>query len=517
MSDGLFTVALDFGDVFDGTPLWLRVSVRPAGVGNYTVLSPRQALTPAPYAIYAAQVGAHGHWGEEWSGSGTGLTLSGGSVGVSATGTSYGVYAGSPEGHGVYAEATAATGSTYGVYGLSASTSGRGVYGRANAGSGSTYGVYGLSQSAEGIGVYGRASRTTGTTYGVMGESASTTGRGVWGWATATTGETRGVFGRSRSDEGMGVFGYADSDTGTTYGVHGRSDSETGRGVWGWATATTGYTRGVFGRVRSDQGRGVYGYADSQTGLTYGVYGRSESNWGLGVFGLASDTTGTGETYGVMGQSRSPTGVGVSGFATASTGKNYGVMGITSSDDGYAGFFVGDVEVQGNLTKSGGWFKIDHPLDPENKYLYHSFVESPDMKNIYDGVVTLDARGEAVVELPEWFEALNRDFRYQLTPIGASMPGLYIAQEVQDNQFAIGGGVAGARVSWLVTGIRHDPWAEQNRIPIEQDKPTDEQGTYLYPEGYGQPQEMGLDYQRDAHLFDEALEAIEPPLAGSGE
>jgi hypothetical protein len=45
------------------------------------------------------------------------------------------------------------------------------------------------------------------------------------------------------------------------------------------------------------------------------------------------------------------------------------------------------------------FFRIDHPLDPANKYLNHSAVESPDMKNIYDGVVTLDADGEAVVEL----------------------------------------------------------------------------------------------------------------------
>ena len=40
------------------------------------------------------------------------------------------------------------------------------------------------------------------------------------------------------------------------------------------------------------------------------------------------------------------------------------------------------------------------------------------MMNIYNGNVITDANGEAVVALPEWFEALNRDFRYQLTVIG---------------------------------------------------------------------------------------------------
>ena len=57
-------------------------------------------------------------------------------------------------------------------------------------------------------------------------------------------------------------------------------------------------------------------------------------------------------------------------------------------------------------------------LDPANKYLYHSFVESPDMMNVYNGNVVTDKRGMATVVLPEYFEALNSDFRYQLTVIG---------------------------------------------------------------------------------------------------
>src|SRR4029077_13612543 len=96
-----------------------------------------------------------------------------------------------------------------------------------------------------------------------------------------------------------------------------------------------------------------------------------------------------------------------------------GVWGISSS--GVAGQFSGNVKVTGTLSKGGGSFKIDHPLDPENKYLYHSFVESPDMKNIYDGVVTTDGGGNACIDLPEWFGVLNRDFRYQLTVVDPSM------------------------------------------------------------------------------------------------
>jgi hypothetical protein len=159
------------------------------------------------------------------------------------------------------------------------------------------------------------------------------------------------------------------------------------------------------------------------------------------------------------------------------------------STTGWAGFFQGDVTIWGTLSKNAGAFKIDHPLDPDNKYLYHSFVESPDMKNIYDGMVTLDERGRAVVKLPDWFGALNRDFRYQLTCVGGFAP-VYIAEEIADNRFTIAGGTPGLKVSWQVTGIRQDPYAEQHRIPVEEDKPLEERGTYLYPEGYGLPATM---------------------------
>src|SRR6185295_5871012 len=143
---------------------------------------------------------------------------------------------------------------------------------------------------------------------------------------------------------------------------------------------------------------------------------------------------------------------------------------------------LGNMTVTGTLSKGAGSFKIDHPLDPANKYLYHSFVESPDMMNIYNGIVTLDRRGQAVVTMPDWFEALNQDFRYQLTSIGAPGPNLYIAKKIISNTFKIAGGKPGSEVSWQITGIRHDAYADANRIPIEQTKPAREQGTYLHPE-----------------------------------
>ncbi|MCE5185778.1 MAG: hypothetical protein LLF76_06600, partial [Planctomycetaceae bacterium] len=53
--DGYFAAVLDFGDVFGSEARWLEIAVRPAGDGQYTTLSPRQRLTPAPQAAYAAR------------------------------------------------------------------------------------------------------------------------------------------------------------------------------------------------------------------------------------------------------------------------------------------------------------------------------------------------------------------------------------------------------------------------------------------------------------------------------
>jgi hypothetical protein len=117
------------------------------------------------------------------------------------------------------------------------------------------------------------------------------------------------------------------------------------------------------------------------------------------------------------------------------------------------------------------------------------------MKNIYDGVVRLDANGEATATLPDYFEALNRDFCYQLTPIGASSPNLHIAEEIRENRFKIAGGKADTKVSWQVTGTRHDSFAEQHRIPVEEEKPSQERGKFLHPEEHAQPESMGIDFE----------------------
>jgi hypothetical protein len=195
---------------------------------------------------------------------------------------------------------------------------------------------------------------------------------------------------------------------------------------------------------------------------------------------------------GVIGQTLSPGGAG--GAFTNLSGSGLVLQGMAGTgfksvftvDAKGNGFFAGNLNVTGKLTKGSGSFKIDHPLDPANKYLSHSFVESPDMMNVYNGNITTDRHGVATVTLPDYFEALNADFRYQLTVIGQFAQAI-VKREIENNRFTIKTNRPSVKVSWQVTGIRHDAYADAYRIPTEEDKATAEQGYYLHPEVFGQP------------------------------
>jgi hypothetical protein len=152
----------------------------------------------------------------------------------------------------------------------------------------------------------------------------------------------------------------------------------------------------------------------------------------------------------------------------------------------------GNVHVLGVFTAGNKEFLIDHPLDPENYYLVHHCPESAEPHVYYSGTVVLDAAGEAWVQLPHYFEAIARDPRYTLTPVGAPMPNLHVAVEIQGNRFKIAGGVPGKRVSWRVEAIRNDPYMRYHGYQDEVPKPEEERGTYLHPELYGQPMERSV-------------------------
>jgi hypothetical protein len=131
-----------------------------------------------------------------------------------------------------------------------------------------------------------------------------------------------------------------------------------------------------------------------------------------------------------------------------------------------------DLRVVRNLRVDGTkQFYIDHPLDPENYYLVHYCAESAEPHVYYSGTVVLDAAGEAWVQLPHYFEAIARDPRYTLTPVGAPMPNLHVAVEIQGNRFKIAGGVPGKRVSWRVEAIRNDPYMRYYGYQDEVPKP----------------------------------------------
>ena len=304
-------------------------------------------------------------------------------------------------------------------------------------------------------------------------------------------------------------------------GTGGDSNSSASLG----GTGVSGFGGKIGGSVSTQGGNGVSGFGGDVNSSEFarggtGVFGRggkidSGGFSGSGVVGIGgTSTSGSGAGPGVLadggfGQAGSG-GIGIVARGGVANGAGQlGGDGIVASGGegdggagtGRAGTFNGDVQVTGNLSKGGGSFKIDHPLDPENKYLYHSFVESPDMLNIYNGNVKLDFNGEAIVELPEWFGALNKDFRYTLTALGAPGPNLYIAEEVAENRFKIAGGTPGGKVSWTVTGIRQDAWANAHRIKVEEEKIERERGHFLHPELFNQPEEKSVERARHPELM----------------
>lgn len=172
---------------------------------------------------------------------------------------------------------------------------------------------------------------------------------------------------------------------------------------------------------------------------------------------------------------------------------------------GYAGYFNGDVNVVGQITAGVKDFKIDHPLDPANKYLYHSSVESSEMMNIYNGTITTDSQGDAAIQLPEWFEALNIDFRYQLTVIGQFAQAI-VATEIENNQFRIKTDQPSVKVSWQVTGVRQDAYARAHPLQVEVGKSEHERGFYIHPELYGAPEEKGMEWARYPEMMKQMKE-----------
>ena len=267
------------------------------------------------------------------------------------------------------------------------------------------------------------------------------------------------------------------------------------------------------------------GDAQNGTKVTGGDSTFSMGGEGLRALGGNSQDNNGGRGLWAMGGASGNTVIGSGGLAIVAYGGDghyaggglFASGGFADGPDAYAGkgmvvqagghsngahsspaIYVqgaGDVEIAGDLLVHGVKnFKIDHPLDPENKYLFHASIESSEVLNLYSGNVVLGSNGEAIVTLPDWFGALNRDFRYQLTAIGAPAQGLYIAEKINKNRFKIAGGHAGLEVSWQISGVRSDAVMLRHPLKVEVDKPARERGTYLRPDAYDQPEERSVEW-----------------------
>jgi hypothetical protein len=355
-----------------------------------------------------------------------------------------------------------------------ASGSGVGVYGNGNTGvfGSGAVGVQGYADGATNYGMYAQNDDTQGTALFAIGNGASgtylTNGSGI-----ASTGTGVGIFGYGTDSDGTGIIGAGNN---------------------GVINTITGGSGGAF------------------TGTRYGAvaYVSEDNNYATALYGRYTASTNTDAT-GVLGYSvpASYYGYGVVGYGgyigVYGDGGNY--FGLYSNGDTYVD---GDIDVTGDQTVAGTKsFLIDHPTDPENKYLKHFSIESNEVLNIYRGNVILNNNGEARVSLPNYFNSINRNFSYNLTPVGQPAPGLYIKNEINDNgMFVIAGGVANQKISWYVYAERNDLYLQQNpeKRNVEIVKEQNEKGKYIKPELYN--------YSKDKQINSDKILKLDKTLKG---
>ena len=436
-----------------------------------------------------------------------------------------GVYATSTGTYGIRGSSTGSAGATYGGFFEALGPDGIAVSGNSLSATGNTWGGSFFANSADGIGVEGKSngatgvlgssSKLTGITAGGKFVAASSGGYGVWGIASSTTGTTTGGrFEATASTGGFGVVaignqtgiaGASNVATGSTAGGIFSSASTAGRGVSGSATATTGTTYGGLFASSSSAGYGVYCLAGSTTGSGVGGYFESFSTSGTGIEAVAvgqiavrGDNNGTNfsASYGGFFTTESSSGVGVQGINVNSGAANtpYGVRGQASTaTNGFGVFASGDLGASGVKP-----FRIDHPADPANKYLLHYSSESPFPQNFYNGTVTTDEKGMAWVDLPDYFEEINTNFKYTLTVIEDEASTTFVqakvGRKIKNNRFLVMTSAPHTEVSWEVKADRNDLRIQHNRPTDVREKTGSERGKYQHPEYYGLSEEMSISY-----------------------
>jgi len=468
--NGLATLEVGGGTIVTGTiagidwgsnNYWIKTETDPAGGTSYTITGTSQLLS-VPYALHSGSVSLSGT--TDYLTKFTGGSTVGNSQ-IVDNGTNIGIGVTSPT-----SKLQIESGNTSPSQGILRveNTAAPGSMNDAIA-------VHGISKVDD---FYGTGGLFEGGWHGVFGSvhpTGASSYAGVLGEVIGGTGNNYGVFGNS---DQVGVFAEASGNGVPITSYYGPSFPET----------AGSYSHSIGGSINQ--------------AIAYGAVGQSiggATKYNVGVHGYAKDATGTGsKNWGVLGISDDAiSALGVYGLGDGATisrglegdvlggGPQMGIFtyvsGLTPSD--YAGYFSGQIYA---TTASSGIksFKIDHPLDPLNKYLYHSSVESNEMLNVYSGNITTDGNGIAIVELPSYFEALNMEFRYQLTCIGQFAQAI-VKEEVQENKFVLQTDKPNVKVSWQVSGVRHDATANTYRIVNEVEKPECEKGKYIVPEAYG--------------------------------
>jgi len=433
----------------------------------------------------AGTTGATGPTGS----TGTGVTGNTGATGVGATGPT------GATGTGV-AGATGATGST-GATGVGA-TGPTGPTGTGGGGGGTLNDAYNYGGAGAG--------RIITANSGAVEIDAANGGTSALTVAHSNSGVAVNASNTFATSAYSTIQATTISSVGTVSAILGNSNGAAW-GVAGQVLSSATAQAAVYGsNLRTSGGDGVYGI-----GLQ-GVVGENNSTTTAAVFGL-NDAAASGNAtnrapgmvgqgcYGVIGQSTVDGGLGVFGNNTSTVtinnndnagvyGIGYleGVAGTTSQSTGYGVISGTNLGALGNLNVTGTkTFHIDHPLDPSNKFLNHFCAESNEVLNLYRGNVLCDANGKATVTLPDYFSALNINYSYILTPVGAAAPNLHVAQEISGNVFTIEGGVPGLKVSWQVTALRNDPYmqAHPEASEVEPVKTEWQKGKYLIPALYG--------------------------------
>lgn len=340
------------------------------------------------------------------------------------------------------------------------------------------------------------------------GQSNQVFSEGAWGAiGGGANNETDGVYATvpgGQNNFAGGDYSFAAGRNASVRNATQAGDPEGDQGTFVWSDATgslqsTGANQFL---VRAVGGVGINTNAPAaqvhvvSSGANVALVENSSTAGGAAAVRGVITSTGPGAfSAGVRGVNNGTGGSGV-GVYGSHAGSGWGVFG-TAPLAGRAGYFSGNVDVSNTLTAAAKAFRIDHPLDPANKELWHVCVESPDMMTIYNGIVTTDASGYATVTLPTYFTALNGDYRYQLTVIDEADSSEFVWAKVvskvdadvkgQVATFRVRTSVPHVEVSWQVTGIRRDAYAQQHRIVPEVEKAGQMRGTYINPEVFGLP------------------------------